>query len=419
MDRQISKIRVEFPPSLGTLKEGVTRDFELTEKLGGGRILLRNLDDPSKYLSAEFAGIGVDELTRNKKSVFDFLRSRLRWPGVSRPRFVGGTNPSGIGHSWVKQFWIEREFPPELSRLADEFAFVPAKSSDNPYLDQSYHDDLETLPPDMAKAYAEGSWDIFAGQYFDKPIAKSVEKPESWDIKPWWPKWVSIDWGFEHPAAIYWHTLDEKNRFLTYREFVTRTPRNPERLGPRDLATKIADLSKEEEIGQIYLSPDAYAKRTDELTIAEQMGDVFVSRKLPRPIPADNDRVSGWMLMYQMLDAGEWKIGVNCVELIKCLPTLVRDELKPEDVEKKDGDDPADSARYGIKSRHRQGKVPLPERVNRRIETVQQARVEVGLPRQSDPTALAMMARIAVDKEKSKDKPVPLINSRRRRGFRP
>src|ERR1700677_1054313 len=48
LDRQISKIRTEFPPGLGVLKEGVTRDFHLTPRYGSGRILLRNLDDPAK-----------------------------------------------------------------------------------------------------------------------------------------------------------------------------------------------------------------------------------------------------------------------------------------------------------------------------------------------------------------------------------
>ncbi len=95
----------------------------------------------------------------------------------------------------------------------------------------------------------------------------------------------------------------------------------------------------------IYLSPDAFARRTDEASIAEQMGDVFAAAGMPRATPADNDRVGGWMLMYQMLDAGEWAITENCGELIRVLPTLVRDTARVEDVEKMDGDDAADAAR--------------------------------------------------------------------------
>ena len=76
------------------------------------------------------------------------------------------------------------------------------------------------------------------------------------------------------------------------------------------------------------------SRRTDEASVADQMGDLFAAAGLPRPIPADNDRVGGWMLMYQMLDAGEWLLTENCVELIRTIPNLVRDAARLEDIEK-------------------------------------------------------------------------------------
>src|SRR6202161_4045655 len=83
------------------------------------------------------------------------------------------------------------------------------------------------------------------------------------------------------------------------------------------------------------------SRRTDEASVADQMADLFAAAGLPRPIPADNDRVGGWMLMYQMLDAGEWLLTDNCIELIRRLPNLVRDSARIEDIEKMDGDDAA------------------------------------------------------------------------------
>jgi len=53
-----------------------------------------------------------------------------------------------------------------------------------------------------------------------------------------------------------------------------------------------------------------------------------------------------------MLASGEWLLADNCFELIRTLPTLVRDPVRVEDIEKCDGDDPADAARYGLKSRY-------------------------------------------------------------------
>ena len=119
---------------------------------------------------------------------------------------------------------------------------------------------------------------------------------------------------------------------------------------PHHLAIASHPHPTHEKIDAIYLSPDAFARRTDEASIADQMGDVFAAAGFPRPIPADNDRIGGWMLMYQMLDANEWLLTDNCIELIRTIPNAGRVMARIEDIEKMEGDDPADAARYGLKS---------------------------------------------------------------------
>jgi hypothetical protein len=64
------------------------------------------------------------------------------------------------------------------------------------------------------------------------------------------------------------------------------------------------------------------------------------------------------MLMYQMMETGQWQISSACEQLLECLPTLTRDPVNVEDVRKVDGDDPADSARYGLKSRMDPARMP-------------------------------------------------------------
>src|SRR3990167_3228258 len=79
-DRQITKIAAEFPQWLGVLADSSIEgmSFKLHPKYGSGVLALRNLDDPSKYASSEFADIGIDELTKNEREVFDQLRSIVR-----------------------------------------------------------------------------------------------------------------------------------------------------------------------------------------------------------------------------------------------------------------------------------------------------------------------------------------------------
>ena len=160
-----------------------------------------------------------------------------------------------------------------------------------------------------------------------------------------------------------------------------------------------------EKIAAIYLSPDAFARRTDDASIAEQMGDVFAEAGFPRPTPADDDRIGGWMLMYQMLDAEEWLLTDNCVELIRTLPTLVRDSARVEDVEKMDGDDAADAARYGLMSRYaarRNGmaRPPLEQRLAERVTS-------------TDPTIRAIQARKAQLEVPQRTQPVSFLRRRR------
>jgi len=422
--------------------------------------------DVYQYQGAEFLFIGVDELTLFTLRQWQFLTSRNRCPVPGAfPCMAGATNPGNIGHAWVKSLWIDRQAAPGMEDPAEydpaDYEFIPARVADNPIYasDESYLKTLRALPSHLKRAFLDGDWEVFAGQYFDRfDFARHVARAEAIDWKPWWPRWISVDWGFEHPAAAYWHAAapadgadrhayrsapnstfdfaapakapagategslfataaatrkrdspaildgspqnDNTRRVVTYREFVTR------RTSPRDLAREIVGRSQggdgsREKIDAIYLSPDAFARRTDEASIAEQMGEVFAMAGFPRPIPADDDRVGGWMLMYQMLDAGEWLLTENCIELIRTLPSLVRDTARVEDVEKMDGDDPADAARYGLKSRYAnrragQSRLPFDERLAARVLS-------------TDPTIRAIQARKAAIDEARGAQPVSFV----------
>ena len=138
---------------------------------------------------------------------------------------------------------------------------------------------------------------------------------------------------------------------------------------------------------------------TSDSSIADQLGDVLAEKGLPRPIPADDDRVGGWMLVYQMLQDDRWLIADHCTKLIECLPTLVRDPANVEDVQKMAGDDPADSARYGLKSRIGPGRAPIEQRVAERVSAV-------------DPTSRHIWTQKLLAEERRAAKP-PLLPHRR------
>ena len=225
-DRQLSKIGKEFPSWLGSFcgdHKEYGRCYILAARWGSGIICFRNLDDPSKYNSSEFALICVDELTKNTLDVFTFLRTRLRWPGLPDIdcQFIGATNPGGVGMSFCKQFWIDGVFPDEYKKPIDftkQFAFVPSRAADNPHLDPNYWAQLQTLPKMLRKAYRDGDWNTFLGQAFPE-LTSETHVIRNQPIPIHAPIYMTFDWGFGAPFSIGWWYVDADGRLFRFWEW--------------------------------------------------------------------------------------------------------------------------------------------------------------------------------------------------------
>lgn len=339
-----------------------------------------------KFHGPEYMDMFIDQAEQLSEQELKLMMTANRWPGTPRGqcKFVLFFNPGGVGLPYFKRIFKDKEY--HGKEKEEDYAFIQAYGWDNVewvrsalveegldedvfyswdnntrfeyFLTNSeYGQVLDSLPQAMRIGHLLGSFDAFAGQYFDIWNSDTqVWTPQQLSIKAWHPKWVSIDWGFSHDAAILWWAQDGQTT-KTYREHVEAG------MGPRVLAQHIIDKShredgEPEEIDAVYLSPDAFAKRTNEDTIAQQIGQVLRAAGFPNPRPADDDRKSGWMLMYEMLRYGQWVISDQCPRLIANIPLFSRDDKDPEDCTKFLGDDPGDSARYGLKSRFGAREVP-------------------------------------------------------------
>ncbi len=350
-DRQISKIQYEFPPWLGTLNKA-EHEYTLKPEFGSGVLCFRNLDDPSRYQSAEFAVISIDELTKNNKQVFDFLRTRLRWPGIDGVRFVAGTNPGGIGHDWVRKMWMHNEFE-EGEQEQDEFVYVPAKAIDNPHLMPGYFTSLAGLPPDMKRAYLEGDWDLFEGQYFTEWRREKHVIP-AFPIPDTWKRFRSIDFGRAAPFCCLWFAIDYDGRVYCYREYyekgkdVDRNTRN------------VLKLSQGEKYEYTVIDASTFSKTGHGETIAQIM-----QREGIPVIPSSKDRIAGWQVVHQYLYWDEVTTPKlmffdNCSNAIRTIPTMIHDDLHPEDLDTNTEDHAPDAVRYFLQTlRGRKGEVPL------------------------------------------------------------
>lgn len=139
--------------------------------------------------------------------------------------------------------------------------------------------------------------------------------------------------------------------------------------------------------------------------IAEQMNEVFKANGFPSCAKASDDRVGGWMQMYEGLKYDEWIISSECKELINVLPSLTRDEDKREDCVKFEGDDAADAARYGVYSDAPAVGDPYAVRLQAAVAEMQKI-VPATVNGVTDYNIVAMQSRIAEAKERKKFQPV-------------
>lgn len=343
--------------------------YSATERVfrfpNGSRIKLGycdNAQDVYQYQGQEYATIGLEEATHFTEEQMRFLTTCNRTTRSDfSPRMYYTCNPGNVGHAWVKRLFIDRLY--NSNERAEDYVFIPAKIYDNEVLlkaDPDYIRQLEALPDELRRAHLDGDWDIHAGQYF-REFSRDRHVIKPFEIPSWWRKFRSMDWGYNDPCCVLWHTVDGDGRVYTYRELYVRETR------AEDVASKVLSLSRGEDIRYTVASPDMWAKRGALLSSAggfegETLAELFACAGMSLT-PADNSRIAGWNRIRDFLsDAPDgkprWQCFSDCTNLIRQLPGLQYDNHNREDAA--DGDDHAPEAlRYGLMSRPRAGKEPV------------------------------------------------------------
>jgi len=154
---------------------------------------MRQTNDMYRYQSSAYQYIGFDEQTQFEEVQFAYMFSRLRktrfHPDWLQLRMRGATNPGGVGHEWVKDWYIPEsynfEHPQEIyykkrqlpSGRVVELAFIPARLQENLYLDQQgYIESLDFLDPITRSRLLSGDWSDFEGGLFSRAWFKPVKK---------------------------------------------------------------------------------------------------------------------------------------------------------------------------------------------------------------------------------------------------
>ena len=365
---------------------------------GGEVLMFRHMARPSDYWhyhGAELPFIGWEELcTWADDQCYRPMFSCCR---TSRPqvplRIRATTNPYGVGASWVRERfglygrWWETQV---IEAGGKHRAAIHAHLRENRVLLAAIPDYADTIAasatnPAMQDAWLRGDWDVAFGGMFDdlwKPehnVVAPFEVPASWRIDR------SFDWGSSAPFAVCWWAesdgsdvvINGKTRptvrgdvFLIWEWYGWTGHANT---GLRMLAVDVAQGIVERELAwglhaRVRPGPadtSIYAVQNG-VSIARDMAKPVTIGGRPRPgvqwTQADKrpgSRKQGWERLRMLIKAahpntdgtprerpGLFVVGERCVQFLRTVPSLPRDERDPDDADTTAEDHLADGVRY-------------------------------------------------------------------------
>lgn len=337
LEKSLIRVSLEFYPReaasynsskhIWTFKNGSIIDF--------GYIDSEN--DVYQYQSAEYDVIRFDELTHFTKYMYTYMISRCRGANPYPKHIKSSGNPGGVGHSWVKERFIDIGAPDQIHEITldngkkSTVIFIPSLVQDNMFLldnDPDYIDRLELLPEKEKQALLYGDWDIFDGQFFTE-FDRKIHVVEPFVIPKDWRIYRARDYGLDMCATL-WIAMDYHMNCYAYKELYESD------LIVSEAARKINEMT-DEKIQIDYAPPDLWNRNRD---TGKSTADIFAENG-QYLTKADNNRVTGWLAVHEWLKIykdeqgqpnSKLKIFSNCVNLIRTLPALQHDEKNPNDV---------------------------------------------------------------------------------------
>lgn len=336
-------------------------------------------DDVLRYQGQSFCWIGIDELTQYPSAyAWNYLKSRLRTTDPKLQPYLrmrATCNPGGPGHQWVKKMFVDPApygvafdaldedgdvltYPKNDPRHGEPLfkrKFIPARVSDNPYLNDSgdYERGLMGLPEDQRRKLLEGDWTVVEGAAFPE-FSQKVHVKEPFTIPSDWRRFRACDYGYSDAAAVLWFAVDPTyDQLVVYRELYVK-----QKTG-KDLAIMIKNIERGEKISYGVIDHNVYFTRGQVgPTIVEEM--IAEGTRWMKADKGPSSRTAGKNRLHELLkvDPQTNQPGIvffnTCRQILSDLPSLPTDPDGVDDIDSRfKNDHTYDALRYGIMSRPR------------------------------------------------------------------
>ena len=299
--------------------------------------------DVYQYQSAEYDVIRFDELTHFTEFMYTYMISRCRGANPYPKRIKSSTNPGGVGHSWVKERFIDIGEPNTIHTCKLETGeevtriFIPSLVTDNKFMleyDPDYIKRLDALPEKERKALKYGDWDIYDGMFFPE-FKRRIHVIEPFQIPEHWNRYIAMDYGLDMFAVLF-IAIDTKGKAYVYNEI------HKPNLIVSEARQTLKSIMRHYKYKYIYAPPDLWNRNRD---TGKSTAELFWEGGIDLT-KASNNRIAGWLNVKEWLkvrkvrdeqtgelyEDSDLKIFSNCINLIKYLPQLQHDEKEPNDV---------------------------------------------------------------------------------------
>lgn len=308
----------------------------------GSRIVLGYCDtekDVLQYQGQAYEVIVMEEATHFTEFQFQTLTESNRMSGNLEknfvPRMYFTCNPGGVGHSWVKRLFIDKDY--KTTETPSDYKFIPSLVFENKYImekDPNYVKVLENLPEDRKQAMLYGNWDVFDGQFF-REFNRNIHVIDQFEIPLEWNRYIAMDYGLDMFAVLF-IAVDTKGKAYVYNEI------HKSDLIVSDARQTLKSIMRNHKYKAIYAPPDLWNRNRD---TGKSTAELFFEGGIDLT-KASNDRKAGWLNVKEWLkikkvkneqtgevyEDSDIKIFSNCINLVRCLPQLQHDEKDPNDV---------------------------------------------------------------------------------------
>ena len=325
----------------------------------GATLKLRHLEneaDADHFQGQQYTWIGWDELTSwTDMKAYHKLKACLRAGAAEVPtkRIRASGNPGGPNHNNVKSYFIDACDESTVIQGDDGMTrmYIRSLVTDNKILlqrDPGYIKRLEGVgDAQLVKAWLEGDWDSFVGQYFTNWNEPRI-LVNSFEIPTHWPLFGAMDYGEAAPTSFGLYTVDYDGNVYRISEYYRANATASQHAANIVEMIESCPFTGGRYPQATYCDPSMFVKRRLSEVINHSPADVFAEHGifLTR---ANNDRVTGWRVVNDALIKEQLYVfnGWNDA-LCRTMPALPRSSKNPEDLDTTAEDHAADELRYAM-----------------------------------------------------------------------